>query len=462
MSKNTSRCLTLESSVKTLALKFYDEQLIASFGTQEELNAANSANDAVKKANDALKNASVKDRANLETAFKQALQASNKLVYDIVDTKGYYQTLCDRIKAFDPDTYQCLTICHDKDFLEDNFFVPSAEKRHYHLIERFTPKQGIKRVPLKVRTWLNALGLKYRAEYDADLILNKGIETVNDFGAYVDYLTHEDKASVLAGKTRYDRDELVSNLSKESIDEIRKGFTGVVTPHKWDRETFQSICESAFKVGYAGQSYTTFADSIGRFVLYSQSKEKVVRRFYDDGLADRINEHREIDRLCLYIQGSHNFGKSRTAELALEALGISGTLAITNNGTGKFDAVSVANNAIILDDVTGKDMFNLSDQYECRLYKRNSGDAIWAGSYLIVTNNHPFEDWLKRSAGLTPDISGKLSVYDQISLDALKSRWFVITVSDKVLPGGNVSSFPVIKKVWSASRGNKDKQTRPY
>lgn len=441
------RKLTLESSVKSLALKFYDDQLIFSFGSDAENDAMNTAYKAYTDAQEAFNKAKEADKPALEKAKKQAFDAYNKLVYDIVDSKGYWKKLCDTVRGLDPADYQVLAICHDADFLEDNFFVPSAEKRHYHLIERYAPRQGVKRNPTKVRVLLNLLGLKYRPS-DESLVLNKGIETVNDFGAYVDYLTHDDRASALAGKTGYEHAAIVSNLEPKAIDDIRKGFTGNQLPHKWDIVTLREACETAASIGYAGRSYSAYAESVGRFVLYSQSKEKIVRRFYDEALDMRLNEHRDVNRLCLFIESPQNAGKTTASKLALSALGIKNPLFVTNNGTGKYDALSIDNDALVLDDVTGKDLLNVSDQYECRLYKRNNGDAVWGGTHLIVTNNHDFDKWLERSCGVSSDDS-----YEKVTLDAVRSRWYAV----KLLEKDGKLAFQVTNR---CERGGRDKRAK--
>lgn len=452
-SKKEKRKLTLESNVKSLALKFYDEQLIESFGTDAEKALSDGFSDEIASSHASIANCSdILVKQQLIDAFNARLQVINKSIYDIVVNGGYLDKLLSTIYSIDSSTYQVFFIMHNRDFREDDFFVPSAEKRHYHLIMRFTPVQGVHRDGRKVRTLLNVLGIKYRKGFDESLILNKGIESVNDFPAYLLYLTHSDDKSVLAGKAPYNKSELVSNCI-DSYDDILAGYSGVQAPHKLSREEYEKVFYLANQYGLEGRSFTSCMDDVGRFLILSSSKVKVLRESYQLGLLDRLSQHRELDRLVLFIEGDANLGKSYNVRLALEDLGVRNPLFVTNSGSGKYDALSIDNDALVLDDVTGKDMLNVSDQYECSLYRRNSGDAVWGGRYLIVTNNHAFRPWLIRSLGLSVDSCGQLSHYDELTLEPCMTRFYAVRLVER--PDG---IHAVLCNVFK--RGNSDKQSR--
>lgn len=453
MANKEKRKLTLESSTKSLALKFYDEQLIESFGTADEKAVSDKFSEEISSSQLAIKTCPdpvVKQQ--LEATFDARLKVINDTIYGIVDNGGYWERLKTIVRSLDKSVYQCYAILHDRDFKEDDFFVPSAEKRHYHLIIRYTPVQGVHRVPYKVRSWLNLVGIKYRKGFDESLVLNKGIQSVGDFPAYLLYLTHGDEKSILAGKAPYDKSELVSNCI-DSYDDILSGYSGNIVPHKLSREEYERVFNLAYEYGLSGRSFDTFVNDINRFLILSSSKLKVLERNFSDGLRARITQHNEIDRLVLFIEGDANLGKSYNVRLALEELGVRNPLFVTNSGSGKYDALSIDNDALVLDDVTGKDMLNVSDQYECSLYKRNSGDAVWGGRYLIVTNNHNFRDWLIRSLGLHLDSDGNLSEYDEQTLAPCMTRFYAVKLRER--PDG---VHAVLSSVFK--RGNSDKQAR--
>lgn len=56
-------------------------------------------------------------------------------VYD-EQIPGGWEKLKERIKELKKAEYQCLGIKHDEDVLGDDFFEPSTEKPHYHILIR--------------------------------------------------------------------------------------------------------------------------------------------------------------------------------------------------------------------------------------------------------------------------------------------------------------------------------------
>lgn len=54
-------------------------------------------------------------------------------VYDEQIPDGW-EKLVERIKELKKAEYQCLGIKHDEDYLGDDFFEPSTEKPHYHIL----------------------------------------------------------------------------------------------------------------------------------------------------------------------------------------------------------------------------------------------------------------------------------------------------------------------------------------
>lgn len=136
-------------------------------------------------------------------------------VYDEQIPDGW-DKLKERIKELKKDEYQCLGIRHDEDVLGDDFFEPSTEKPHYHILIRvMRDSQNVTKSGKHVSTILNDLGIIFRKE-DATMIANHGIETVGDFGAYATYLTHDTEKAIADGKQHYNTESIVSNITQES------------------------------------------------------------------------------------------------------------------------------------------------------------------------------------------------------------------------------------------------------
>lgn len=401
---------TLESSVKTLSLKFYGEQVLEFYGTDAERAEVRTYAERLKDATYALKDAEEQDKKGqldpnevdidqLRADREQALLDLDAKVTEIVTDRGYWEDFTRNLQSLDPDDVQVFMIVHDKDYNSDDFWLPSVEKPHIHLICRLTPKQGVKRAPLKLRTMLNKLHVRYREDLDKTVVEN-GVSTIRDFAAMLLYLTHETEQAKRDGKWMYSREEIITNVSDMVYDEILNGLSGRLSDVKLSEKELTTICADAYNAGYSLTDFNLFAKDVGMYSLFSSSKCKVVERFYKNGIDARMNEHRSLDRCIIYMQGRQGDGKTYNSREALQNLGIppQNILDITNSGSGKFDGVKPSTEAIIMSDVYGKDLLNLLDQYECRLYKRNSGDGCWTGKYLIITTNEDIDTWLDHSA----------------------------------------------------------------
>ena len=49
---------------------------------------------------------------------------------------------------------------------------------------------------------------------------------------------------------------------------------------------------------------------------------------------------------------------------------------------------------IIIDDDVCPNLLNMTDNYICRAYKRQSNNPAWTGKYFIVTSNYTFDEWI--------------------------------------------------------------------
>lgn len=324
------------------------------------------------------------------------------------------------IRAMDKTKYHVIGIRHDRDLVTDGIWVTAAQKAHIHVIIRCVERKQ----RIRVRTAMAQLGIVFRPGVDDELWMSHGVESIGDYAGYATYLTHETEDAIRDGKELYDIYELVSNLTVEEILRIRDGYTRVSDGvHKVSAAELEQLDHDAYQLGYKMQNFNSWYNS-QPFVIRSSAKMKVIKESYNRGVNVRIEENQELLRLCVYIKGQPNTGKSYAAKAALAGYRV---LPVGGGGTGKFDRLRPDHDAIIVDDDVIPNLLNMSDNYICHAYKRNSNNPAWAGKYLIVTSNLSFRAWLEACG-----IKTRTNHRDTAHYDALVSRFFIceITMDD--------------------------------
>lgn len=150
--------------------------------------------------------------------MRSSVRTLSVKVYDEQLPQGW-DAVKDNIRAIDKGKWQVIGICHDRDYGGDDFWAPAIEKKHYHIIVRVLNGKNA-----RVEQILRQIGIVYRPEVDKSLWQNHGVETCADYTAMTVYLTHETEQAILDGKERYDLEELVSNLTTEEIKQVREGY----------------------------------------------------------------------------------------------------------------------------------------------------------------------------------------------------------------------------------------------
>lgn len=327
--ENNQKEIHIDSTVRTIALKFYDEQL----------------------------------------------------------PKGE-KDLRERILLINCKEFQVLAIRHDKDTVKDNGdpFKSAIEKPHWHLIARTVDNKS-----LRVRQWLEMFGVEYRPDVDRTLWEKDGVDTVEDFAAYAVYLTHETAKAIKAGKFQYELEEIVSNLSVEEIKQVRQGYKRLTTEEKRPSlETFVKLDEQALKLGFEFGDFDELYDAQS-FAVRNSSKMKTVCESYTRGLEKRLSETDVfVTRLSVFIRGSHNCGKTYAAVNSFNGKKV---LTIETGKTGKFDKLKPSTDAIVVSDQTVSDPLALADNKVVSVYRRNRNNQPWCGSHFIVTSNLFFNQW---------------------------------------------------------------------
>ena len=339
-------------------------------------------------------------------------------VYDEQLPLGWEKT-CEAIRNVDKGVLQVLAICHDADLLGDDIWLPSIEKKHYHIIGR-----GVNGYSIRIKQLLELLHVEFRQGLDDELWKNHGVETVGKFPNMAMYLQHLTDEAILDGKTEYPIEKIVSNLTIDEIKEVQNGYIRVGQNGGY-KKTFTEMAELdavARKLGYDLGNFNNWYYDLD-FGTRCSAKLKVIERSYYDGVERRVREDGTLIRLCIYIKGDKNTGKTYTSKQVLKGKEI---LEIGGGGTGKFDKLLPSTDAIILSDDRCPNLLNMTDNYMCQAYRRQSNNPYWCGDVFVVTSNLSFDDWLTDCGIKITDDSGHYSEHYR----AMKSRFYVCHIEE--------------------------------
>ncbi len=327
----------------------------------------------------------------------------------------------ERVRSIDKTEYSVLAIIHDKDLVADEIFVEAFKKLHIHIMMLKEGKDANNRtLRRKVSTFLNVVGVQFREGLD-DIIWNEhGVERVQDVGASVAYLTHETPQAQKDGKEIYDRSEIITNLDPDEVQQLREGYERACeATRRVNLKTQAELADKARLFGYTGAiSWEQFEADLP-FVLQKGSTYTLLRKRYAEGVAQRMEERTDILRLCVFIKGEANQGKTYAAKHAFDGKGLR-VLKIGDGGkTGKFDKVSEDHDVLILDDAICHDVLGMADNNAVQVYKRGADNPYWCGEYFIITSNLSFEDWAKRCG------------VDEYTMKAAKSRFYICDILEQ-------------------------------
>lgn len=295
----------------------------------------------------------------------------------------------ERIVAIDKKMYQVLAIKHNRDLVKNDNdpFEISALKPHWHVYLRIMSKTN----KPQVKKLLELLGVVYRPKLDEALWNNKGVQTCRDFTTCVVYGLHKTPQAEADGKTEYDITEYVSNLTIEEIEQVMQGYKRLEDETtRPNNKTLAELAETAEHLGYELKDFDEWWHDL-TFVLQSHSKMKYIKERYNYGVKKRIEEDNKVLRLCIFIQGEKDTGKTHAA---IEALKEKRKIIVGGGGTGKYDKIKPTTEAIIIDDDTAPNLLNMTDNYMCEAYRRNSNNPHWCGQYFIITSNKNFEQYM--------------------------------------------------------------------
>lgn len=336
-------------------------------------------------------------------------------IYEEQLGEGGIPSLQEAIAAVDENKMQVIAVLHNRDKVGDDFFVPSEDKPHIHLIER-----SVDGNPRRIKAILNMLGIKLRPEEDANL-WEHAVDKAGNFAKYAAYLLHLTKEAQDDGKARYELEELMSNISKEDIHALALPYiyTGKEQPKNATIDEQSNWRDIARAAGYNMEPYDEFESKVPLVIL--KQIERFIVRAYGQGQSERVEEVRRSDftRCAIFIKGKENEGKTYAATHAFDDLGYKAICIDEATKTGKFDKLTAHHKVMIVDDAIISNVLGLADDRPVECYRRNKENPYFIGEYFIVTSNLSFDDWC-RECGITNDRQ----------LAAARSRFFVCENDD--------------------------------
>lgn len=319
------------------------------------------------------------------------------------------------VRALDPKTYQVLAIKHDRDEYSDGVWDIATEKPHWHVIVRTVDKNR----RFRVAWMLEQLHIVYRKGLDDLLMANHGIETVGNFAGYAVYLTHDTPEAEKDAKTKYDIADIKSNLSLECVEQVRQGYVNPSEKRKFTSEELRKLDKEAYNLGLELGNFENWYRDFD-YELRNKTGMRIIRESYEAGIKKRVKSKRFVLRCSIYIEGDKNMGKTTCAEEALKLIGLTDDeIFIPADGPGKFDDLNATHKAIVLDDMPCPNLLQMSDDRICFPYKRQKGCPPWAGQYLIITSNKPFNNYIAECGN-----------FNKKNIEALHSRFYICSVSE--------------------------------
>lgn len=402
--KKSTKHLTIFSRVRTLALKFYPEQLMKPEVRAQIINPAT--------------NRIPYDYWTDEAQLSLAKNALKDRIKNFVDRFNALKSPIDKHKRH----WQLEAICHDKDYIAnpDDMFLPAYVKPHFHLILRDANNNRF-----MVKTILDALHLHFTKD-DSDLFYEQGCSTVHDFNAYSMYLTHETTQAIADGKELYDLSEVMTNMDMAELKDIRAGYARLQAKSKLTEEDWNQLADYVAKLGDNMNDFEAWATKSLSFVQRTSKKFKDLQALYNKHLLNAVEKSPDLIRCCILISGRQNDGKSYTTRHSLQKMGE--TVYNARSSTGKYDGLSSRATAMLFDDRKMTDALNVSDNRATVLHSRGTGnDKPWLGRFVIVTTN------------LTPDDFFRGQVMDTSQISAIKSRFYITSLAYDASGRGKLS-----------------------
>ena len=314
--------------------------------------------------------------------------------------------------------HMVVAIVHYRDEVTTDDDVASCVKHHVHILI-WTKNYN---EALKVRTWCNKLDIKIRIpnfiaekvpldiactweklpdrKYmiypldDNDTLLWKkhGWESwpIRYIAEKTAYLIHNTDKARQDGKAPYSWDEVISNWDIEDVKKIATGYSlhGEESGAKPSLADQQVLDSEAYNAGKGLCGWDEWYATLPLVVRKMRTLVTVLQESYVRGVKERVEKDGHVTRLCIFLQGPADIGKTFFFSH------LPGAMLIDGGHTGMYDKVTEATETLVIDDYTIPNIKNTTDDKMTTLYRRTSNNPYWCGTLLVVLSNKTFDEWL--------------------------------------------------------------------
>lgn len=341
---------------------------------------------------------------------------------ELHNDREYLEQSLEDVKAVVGDKYWLDSYVHDGDFNKDDFWKPSIEKPHAHLL--LWLKSEDKSLKTRVGTLLKELEkahIRFRKEEDTTLLEQStkfpNMRKQEHIKAVV-YHTHETCAAKEDDlKVQYPREGRITNLPQDMLDEFYRIYEQKYNISK--SRDFKLLIEDYSRQAYEiGREGLDFNDWFFNNVPVEHFKHKsMLIDWYERGTEEFLSSEQSMlnVRCSIFINGTPNCGKTYNSKAALNALGVK-AYPIEAGGTGKTDDLKPSHKGIVVSDTSIKNLLAMADNTYTKIYRRNNSNPLWTGNYFIITYNGTFDEYL------ADFYSNVINNEEQIK--AAKSRFF--------------------------------------
>ena len=249
--------------------------------------------------------------------------------------------------------------------------------------------------------------------------------TYAGFSSNADTLENITKAFANAEQLRVKMDEIMERM----IEEKDKGKEEVNCQEKDDKKT-----------GFIGKKYSDTKFVFGevrsqldmetfevRYVACAANIDLAnysLEEIYNQGAESKAKETVYVNRLCIFIHGKTDTGKTYTSVEALKQMGYKRFYDVRGYGPAKFRNINTSIQAILLDNWTdGKYMsllLELCGDKPVKITHREKNNQYFMGDMIVVTSTESFEEWAKKCR-FKPD-----------QIEYLRSRFYICEVGKKM------------------------------
>lgn len=357
---------------------------------------------AIKDSDDSL---TVTMRENLSVEFDKAMKEKNEWLTKYCEDKGYLKSFFENILSIDNKQFEVFAAPHDKDVFWDNFFQSHPEDYHIHIVvlgklNNATKKRRI----FRISDVLDMLHIRYDEKRDLSVLDMGAIQVCKHIADSIQYLLHWTALSEEEGKFIYDRDVLVTN-DEDAADEYLS-----MTPElsKTHLERMNAVEASKYAEAFTnqGKALVSFKDAFLNVGLplwfwHSSQGKKTVMNVFENAYIEGLEQGAaltHIGRICLYIYGEYDLGKTTAVEHLCDYLNVPRDAVFeAHNGYGKYDGLNAKHQMLVADDTGLTDVLKIADEKVAILPQRNRGKALFSGNLLIVTSNKKPEDFFHKT-----------------------------------------------------------------